>query len=215
MKDWYNPIMTPRTFSLVAGGSYLVIFVAAMYANFFVLDSLLQDPVGTVEQNGMHVRFGALAFLVAAVFDVFVAWALYVLYKDHVFSSVSTCFRVIHAAIMGAAVFALVPVLELASSEAILTQVSVFNTLWLIGLFFFGFHLMLLARIVKHIRIIPLFLMLAGIMYIVDTSAHFVLPNYDTYAETFLMLVAVPAILGEMAFALWLLYRGGKASVTP
>ncbi len=47
-------------------------------------------------------------------------------------------------------------------------------------------------------------------MYIVDTSAHFLLENYDAYAGIFLTLVAVPSILGEMAFTIWLLVKGGK-----
>lgn len=205
--------MQSRQFAVIAGVSYLVIFFAAIYANFFVLDSLLQNPVQTAGDGAMHVRFGVMAFLVAAVFDVFVAWALYELYKEHVFSSVSTYFRIIHATLMGAAVFTLLPVLTLTSSEAILAQVATFNTIWLIGLFFFGVHLMLLARIVKQIRIIPLFLMLAGVMYIVDTSAHFVLPNYEAYAGIFLAAVAIPAIFGEMSLALWLLWKGGKESL--
>ena len=71
-------------------------------------------------------------------------------------------------------------------------------------------HLLFLSRIVKHIKIIPYALMAAGVMYIVDTSAHFLLANYDAYADIFLALVAIPSIFGEMAFALWLLIKGGK-----
>ncbi|HWO07813.1 MAG TPA: DUF4386 family protein [Candidatus Paceibacterota bacterium] len=80
--------MTPGKLAIVAGVSYLVIFFAAIYANFFVLEALVQDPVATVENSGMQVRLGALAFLIAAVFDVFVAWALYELYTR------GTCLRV-------------------------------------------------------------------------------------------------------------------------
>lgn len=202
--------MTNRTYSIFAGISYLVIFFTAIYANFFVLDALLNDPMGTIERSSVHVRFGILAFLIAAVFDVFVAWALCELYQKHVLTKLSTYFRIIHAAIMGAAVFALVGTLTLTTGEEVLSQVHMFNTLWLIGLFFFGVHLILLGRIVKHIKIIPYVLILAGVMYIVDTSAHFLLPNYESYADTFLMMVAIPAIFGEMAFSLWLLFKGGK-----
>jgi hypothetical protein len=44
----------------------------------------------------------------------------------------------------------------------------------------------------------------------VDTVAHFIMPNYSEYADVFLMLVAIPSILGEMAFAIWLLLKAGK-----
>lgn len=117
-----------------------------------------------------------------------------------------------HATIMGVAVFALPPTLSMTAGEDILSQVTLFNTMWLIGLFFFGVHLILLSRIVKAIRIIPYLLMLAGTMYIVDTGAHLLLPDYDAYATVFLTLVAIPFVLGEMSFALWLLFRGGRNS---
>lgn len=202
--------MTKRNLSLIAGTSYLIIFFAAIYANFFVLDSIIADPLGTLENASVHVRWGAVAFLIAAVCDTIVAWVLYKMYQDHLFSSLSTYFRVMHAAIMGLAVYALIALLPLTTAEAIMEKVDTFNTMWLIGLFFFGFHLILLSRIVKHIKIIPYALMLAGVMYILDTVAHFVMPNYAAYASIFLTLVAIPSIFGEMAFSLWLLFKGGK-----
>lgn len=205
--------MNNRTLSLIAGASYLGIFFLAIYANFFVLDSLLNDPVGTVAESQQHIRFGALAFLFAAVLDVIVAWVLFRLYREHQFTELSTWFRIIHATLMGAAVFALLPILNLKDADAILAQVDTFNTLWLIGLFFFGFHLLLLARIVKHIRFIPYMMALAGFMYIFDTTVRFSYVNYAEYADVFLMMVAVPSILGEMAFTVWLLAKGGKKEV--
>lgn len=204
--------MTRRQLALIAGVSYLLIFFAAVYANFFVLEAILQNPVETIQEKAVHVRIGTMAFLVAAVLDVFVAWALFELYKGHALSRVSTYFRVMHATAMGIAVFALPLSLTLTTGEEILRQVEVFNTIWLIGLFFFGIHLMLLGRIVQNIKVIPFMLMLAGGMYVIDTSAHFLLSEYDTYAELFLALVAVPAILGELSFSIWLLARGGKST---
>ncbi|HRV56004.1 MAG TPA: DUF4386 domain-containing protein, partial [Mangrovimonas sp.] len=115
-----------------------------------------------------------------------------------------------HAAIMGVAIFALPQVLSLDSNAAIMQQVNIFNTIWLIGLFFFGIHLMFLARIIRNPKLIALFLLLAGLMYMVDTCAHFLLPNYSDYASIFLAMVAIPSILGEMSFAIWLLARGAK-----
>jgi len=43
-----------------------------------------------------------------------------------------------------------------------------------------------------------------------DTIAHIVLPNYEAYTSIFLALVAIPSILGEMSFSIWLLIKGGK-----
>ena len=202
--------MNKRSLSLIAGVSYLIIFFAAIFGNFFVIESLVSDPVLTIQENHMMVRFGILAFLITVIFDVIVAWALLELYKDHMLSVLSTLFRMMHAAIMGVAVFALVVALSLTGSQEILNQTDIFNIIWLIGLFFFGIHLILLGRIIGRPRIIGIFLVFAGAMYMVDTAAHFVLPNYEDYATIFLALVAIPSIVGEMAFSIWLLVKGGK-----
>lgn len=195
---------------MIAGISYLIIFFAAIFANFFVLESILNDPLQTIQDNHMMVRFGILAFLITVVFDVVVAWALLELYKENILSKLSTMFRMMHAAIMSVAVFALVLALSSTSSQEILKQVDIFNIIWLIGLFFFGVHLILLGRIIGKPKIIGIFLALAGAMYMVDTGAHFVFPDYESYASVFLALVAIPSIVGEMSFSVWLLIKGGN-----
>ena len=195
---------------MIAGSSYLVIFFAAIFANFFVLESIQNDPLATIRDHHMMVRFGIMAFLITVVFDVVVAWALQELYKEHALSGLSTLFRMMHAAIMGVAVFSLVVSLSSVSEQEILRQADIFNIIWLIGLFFFGIHLILLARILGRPRLISIFLILAGIMYMADTGAHFVLPDYDRYASIFLAMVAIPSIGGEMALSVWLLIKGGK-----
>ncbi len=202
--------MTPRALSKTAGLSYLIIFVTAIFANFFVIESLITAPLDTVQHHQLMVRFGILAFMLTVVFDIVVAWALYKLYAQHALSGLSTLFRMMHAAIMGVAIFALPFTLTATTIEKVLEQVEVFNVTWLIALFFFGIHLILLAKIVGKPKIIAIFLVIAGIMYMVDTSAHFLLANYDTYSSVFLMLVAIPSAIGEMSLAIWLLIKGGR-----
>jgi hypothetical protein len=202
--------MKPRTLSIIAGLSYLVIFFAAIFANFFVIESILKDPLVTIQENHVMVRFGIIAFLITVVFDVVVAWALYELYKENTLSGLSTLFRMMHAVIMGVAVFALPVAVASTTGQEILRQVDIFNIIWLIGLFFFGIHLILLGRILGKPKLITVFLIIAGIMYMVDTGAHFLLHNYDKYGSIFLALVAIPSIFGEMALSIWLLVKGGK-----
>lgn len=67
-----------------------------------------------------------------------------------------------------------------------------------------------LGRIIGKHGLISIFLIIAGIMYMVDTGAHFLLQNYEEYSSTFLSLVAIPSITGEMSFAIWLIRKGGK-----
>lgn len=205
-----NTALNNRSLSKIAGVSYIIIFLAAIFANFLMLESLTQSPLETIQNKPMMVRFGILAFMITVLFDVVVAWALFEIYSKHILSRLSTYFRLMHAAIMGVAVFALPATLQSGSAVEITGRVNDFNTIWLIGLFFFGVHLILLARIIKHPRWIAVFLVIAGIMYMVDTCAHFVMPDYSDYADVFLALVAIPSIFGEMAFSIWLLLKGGK-----
>ena len=204
--------MKNRTLSIIAGISYLIIFFAAIFANFFALESIVQAPIETVENNDLIVRIGIIAFLLTVVFDVVVAWALKELYRDHSLTVLSTYFRMMHAAIMGVAIFALPLALKETTEDDILMQVDTFNTIWLIGLFFFGIHIALLSKIAVVPKFIKVFLAIAGVMYVVDTLAHFSLSNYSDFASVFLISVAVPSIIGEMSFALWLLIKGGKTN---
>ena len=203
--------MTQKTLSRLAGVSYIIIFFTAIFANFFVLDGLKASPLEFAMASPMYVRLGVLAFLVAALFDIVIAWALYQLYREHELTMLSTLLRLAHAVLMGAAVFTLLPILAATSDAGVLAQVSSFDNLWLIGLFFFGFHLLLLPHIIRLPRFIAIFLTLAGIMYPVDTIAHFLMPDYTSYASIFLAMVAVPSILGEMVFGIWLLVAKPKS----
>jgi Domain of unknown function (DUF4386) len=85
---------------------------------------------------------------------------------------------------------------------------------WAIALVCFGVHLVLLGFLVLRSdyapRIIGILLILAGLGYLVDSAARFLLLNYEDYSDFFLLLVAVPAIAGEFSFTGWLLLRGGQ-----
>ncbi len=49
------------------------------------------------------------------------------------------------------------------------------------------------------------FTWVAGAAYVLDRVAHLLLPDYEAAAGLFLALVAVPSVVGEMSFAVWLL----------
>ena len=147
--------MKKSTYARTAGISYLIIFFAAIFANFFVLEAILSDPLRTIQESGILVRAGIIAFLITVVFDVVVAWALFELFPSHPLSRLSTYFRLMHACIMAVAVFALVTVFEYTTAEEVLMQAFLFNTIWLIGLFFFGFHLQIVTG---KLRLQPLYM---------------------------------------------------------
>ncbi len=200
----------PRKLSIIAGLSYLIIFFSAIFANFFVIENIHENALSFVENHSLLVRLGILAFLATVIFDVVVAWALQELYNTNTLSLLSTLFRLSHAILMGVAIFKLTEILDFTSSEDILNNVKAFNSIWLIGLLFFGVHLILLGNIVNAPKFFRLFLTVAGLFYMVDSTAFFLLANYEDYASILLALVATTSIIGEMSFTIWLLAKGGK-----
>ncbi|QNJ98178.1 DUF4386 domain-containing protein [Constantimarinum furrinae] len=208
-----NNTISSRRLSLIAGVSYLIIFFTAIFANFFVLEKIIENPLAVIHENNFLVRLGIIAFLVTVMLDIVIAWAFQKLYKEHVLSILSTLFRLSHAIIMGIAIFKLTEILHFTSDSEILDNLRSFNSIWLIGLFLFGFHLILLGKIIHSPKILRILITIAGSMYIIDSIAYFLLSNYQQYASIFLIFVAVTSIVGEMTLTIWLLSKGGKKKI--
>ena len=216
----------------VAGIGLLVMFFAAIYANFVVVEGLIVagDSALTAKnilEHQLTFRLGVLGFFVVLICDVLVTWALQV-YMKHLNSELSwlaAAFRLVYTAIFAAAVtylYLALPILQ--SSTAVFTtaqreaqalmSLEIFQQAWLIGLLFFGFHLLTLGYLIlstKHVpQAIGFLLLLAGVAYTCDTFARFFLVNYDDYKTILLPIVAIPAAVGELSLCVWLLMRGFK-----
>jgi len=226
--------MSPRQAAVVAGAGYLVIFVLAIFAEFFVRATLVvpDDAAATVANllsSSGQFRAGIVGYLVAAVFDVVVALALYVFFApvSRSLALLAAWMRLVHALVFALAVGNLLSAARLAGGADVLAamdagtrqaqvmlSLEAFNNEWLIGLLFFGVHCLLLGWLILRSgqvpRLIGFLLMIAGVSYVADTLANFVLPNYNNYAAIFLLIVAVPAIIAEMSLCPWLLIRGGQ-----
>lgn len=85
---------------------------------------------------------------------------------------------------------------------------------FLTGLFCFGAHLALLGYLALKSGFIPrfigVFMVVAGGAYMIDTLANALLSAYSDIEAVLLVIVAVPALIGELGFALWLLLRGTR-----
>jgi hypothetical protein len=93
--------------------------------------------------------------------------------------------------------------------------IEAFNNGWLIGLVFFAFHLLVVGYLIIKSggyipRMIGIFLIIASSGYLIDSTAHFLLPNYTDYETIFLLIVAVPGVIGELSLAFWLPIKGVK-----
>jgi hypothetical protein len=223
-----------RSAARIAGVGYLIIIVLAIFAEFFVRSRLVVpgDAVATVnniEASEWLFRSGICSYLIAAICDVVVALALFVLLKpvNKSLALLAAWLRVVHATMFGIALGNLFSVLQLLSganhlkafnTEQLHGQVMLFldafNYEWLIGLVFFGLHCLVLGYLIFKSGYVPktlgVLLMVAALGYLVDSFANFLLPNYAEYEATFLLIVGVPAIVAELSLCLWLLLKGGK-----
>jgi hypothetical protein len=146
-------------------------------------------------------------------------------------SALSAWFRIVYTVFLGVAVLFLYTVLQLtggASHLAAFDQAQLdsqaalaleaFNATWLIGLVAFGIHLVLVGAIIIRSGIAPKVLggvlAVAGAAYVFDTGAYTLVPSYGDHADVFTATVAIPSIVAELAFLVWLLLRSRSGHVT-
>jgi hypothetical protein len=228
-----NPIneLSPRSAARIAGIGYLLLFLLGIFANFFVRNGLVEpgDAMATftnIADAEFLFRLGLVSFLVIFVVDVIVAWALYVLFKavSKEWSRLAAWFRLVYTTFLGVALVFFFMVLQLVSGAGYLSAfepgqldaqamllLEAFNYAWLIGLACFGIHLMLIGSMMIASGVAPralgVVLAIAGSAYVIDTLAKALLSNYADLETLFLVIVAVPAVIGELAFTVWLLTR--------
>ena len=92
--------------------------------------------------------------------------------------------------------------------------INAFNNGWIIGLVFFGIHLLVIGYLIFKSGIMPrilgILLIIASIGYLIDSFAKVLLSNYADYETIFLLIVALPGVIGELSLAIWLLFKGYK-----
>jgi hypothetical protein len=217
-----------------AGLGYLIIFISGFFANFFVLEGLVvggdaEATFANIRDNLMQFRWGIFSFLIMVVADVLLAWLLYLLLApvDKRLSLLSAWLRLVNGAIFGLALFHLFDVLQLFSGADYLTvfapaglmaqvmlSLGSFNYTWLIGLVFFGLHLLVLGYLVIKSGYLPkvlgFLLLLSALGYLIDSFAQFLMPHYADYQSIFQMIVVVAGVAGEFSLTAWLLVKGVK-----
>ncbi|MEJ2056012.1 MAG: DUF4386 domain-containing protein, partial [Calditrichaceae bacterium] len=94
---------------------------------------------------------------------------------------------------------------------------TTFNNTWLIGLVFFGLHLLLLGYLIFKSgyisKLIGILLIIAGMVYLTDSFANFMMTNYSDYKNIFMAVVVIPGVIGELSLTFWLLFKGKKIPV--
>lgn len=224
--------VAPRRAALIAGAGYAALFLLAIFANFVVIEGMVVagDPSATLTNivaDPGRFRLGLAAFLVIAIIDVVVAWALHVLLREVAAdrSLVAAWLRVLHSVFLGVGLAFLYQVDHLvrtvgdgaatrATASQVMLAVDTFEAMWLVGLAFFGLHLLVVVSLLVGPRAAPrllrVLLGVAGMAYVADTLAQTLMTDYDAVAGIMLVIVAVPSVLAEGWFGLWLLSRAAR-----
>ncbi|RYU97635.1 DUF4386 domain-containing protein [Emticicia agri] len=218
-----------RKAAVIAGVSSVVMFFAAMLAEFYGRQRLIVSAhanltASNIIQYPLSFRMGMLGFIIVLICDVLVSWALYIFLSpvNKSLSLLAALFRLVYTAIFGVSLLNLMTGFRLltdihytsAVNKQTLTLFNAFDDGWAIGLLFFSIHLWLLAYLIFNARFAPkvigIFLFLASIAYLTDNLAKLLLADYSSYKTLLTILVAIPSIIGEVGFAIWLLIKGRK-----
>jgi hypothetical protein len=200
-----------------------------MAAELFIFQNLIVqgDAASTsnnIIANELLFRTGICFLLIVIVCDIVVAWALYVFLKpvNQSLSLLTAWFRLVYSVIFGVAVINYFNILQFLNGSDYLTaiepaqlhaqvmfSIKAFNDGWAVGFVFFGLHLVLLGYLGFKSGYVPktlgILLVIAGIGYLVYNLGKFLLLDYD-------LMIVTAAGWGELIFAFWLLFRGGKLS---
>lgn len=229
--------ISQRKAAVVAGVVCILMFIAAIIAEFFSRRGLVVpgDAAATVNNivgNQVLFRSGIGGYLIILLLDVVLAWAFYVFLREvnRSLSLLAAWFRLVYTAVFGIALFNLVTVLRLLGSAdylavfetgqlhgQVMLSLNAFSDGWAVGYIFFGPHLFFLGYLVLKSGYVPkilgVWLILASIYYLIDTCGNLLLPNYEAY-EGISLPIGFATGVSELAFGLWLLFKGGRTHET-
>lgn len=221
------PDVSQRKAAIVAGLALLIMTVLAIFANpsSLIVPGDAAASANNIATNELRFRASIGSFVIVAILDVVVAWALYVFLKqvNKSVSLLAAWFRLVYAVMLWTALASLFGVLLLSGGDSYLTVfetdqlhalamlfLNAFSFGWSIGLVFFALHLFLLGYLVFKLdysgyipRILGVLLAIASFGYLIDGSGRLLLPNYD-------VSIALFTGFGELLLMLWLLWGGAR-----
>ena len=224
--------MSPMAYARIAGLLYLVIFLMAPFAEFFVREGLIVagDATATAanirESEGLF-RAGFTTDLVVFVIEIAQAAILYVLLApvSRPLALVMSFARLAQATILGLNLLNMWTGLQLLTAPEYAGafasgQVEALAFVFLnaqsfgyeLGLMFFALHLFTLGYLVYVSgylpRLLGVLLVLSGLGYLGNGFAVFLFPDL---ADVMATVVIVAALIGELPLTLWLLIKGINA----
>lgn len=213
--------------AIIAGIGILLMGILAPIANFSILQGLIvpEDAAKTFSNiaasEGLF-RLGISLFLIVAVLDIVVAWALYVFLKpiNNSLSLLTAWFRVVYATMLGVVLVYLINILQLVNGAEylatldtnqlqtlVMLSVRNFTLSWEFSLIVFGFHLLLLGYLILKAgymrKILGILIIVAALGYLIDGFGKLLSADYTVSISMF-------TFIGEVILIFWLLIKGRK-----
>lgn len=223
---------SPRAYARIVGALYLLIFFLGPFAFFMGRTSVVVpgDPSATVDNllaAETTFRLGMVAETAIVLIEIVVSAILYVLLRpvSRPLSLASALARFMQSVVQAVNLFTAVPALLLLGGASYLAAFETGQLNALVLLFMdanafmiiiwgliFGFHLLLLGYLVYRSgfwpRLLGVLLFVGGIGYLLQSYGHILVPQYDETLSTVVIVLSIP---GELAFTIWLLWKGVDA----
>jgi hypothetical protein len=205
-----------RKASTTAGVGLLAMSVLSAFGYLVAVKGLVvpgivaRTATNTAGHEGMF-RFGILSLYLVAVLDVVVASALYRVFKpvSDALSKLAAWLRIAYAAVFVVAISQLVGALRVHVQA--LQYINTFTNIWDAGLVLFGLNLFVLAYLAYRSGYVPkllgVLLAIAGFGYVFDTVVRVLVRGSSSD-------VSAITGMGEFVFALWLVIRGRRITVS-
>jgi len=217
----------------VAGLLYLVIFIVAPFS-FMIGKSIVLVPgnaaatADSIAASDTLFRIGIASETIVFLVEIALSAILYVLLKpvSPAVSLAAAFSRLAEAVIQAVNLLPSIFILLLVSGAGylsvfepeqldalVLLFLNIYGDVTLVWGFFFGFHLLLLGYLVYKSGYFPRFLgillMLGSAGYLLQSYGSFVFPQFSGVLDTLVIVLAVP---GELAFTVYLLWKGVRVN---
>ncbi|MEP6597746.1 MAG: DUF4386 domain-containing protein [Ginsengibacter sp.] len=210
-----------RTAALIAGIPFMLL--TAPYAEFYVFPKLIKynDAAQTTQNllnNPKLFLSGIYAMLFTFLFDIVLAWALYIFFKpvNASLALLGAWLRVVYAVLAIAALFNFIYVLNLVGlpgieeaykHQQVLQLINAHRSAMNLAYIIFGIYLIFGGILIYKASYIPnvmgALVILAGASWIIHSLQPYFFKNYDLSWVKFFAI-------GELVFGIWLLVKGTR-----
>lgn len=222
---------TPKHYARIAGGLYLMVILAGLFAEVFVREALTvsNDAVATAQKihaSEMRFRLGFVADIFNLICGLPVIVFFYRLFKPRNRSLIllAIFFVIISNAVIAVNLLNQVSPLFLLGGDHYLTSftpdqlaalslhsMNVQEEGYAIALVFFGCYCIIVGYLIFRSAYMPRVLgflyALAGLCYMISSFTGFLMPGFR---NPLFPVILVPSFIGELAVCLWLLIMGVK-----